>query len=371
MQKIIYFIGSLPRRGEAPVGGGEVGNSRTVRMLESFGFDVQIIRRIRSKASDTRLKRLITYPLRFISNTMLCFLVLMKGNKKDGIVHIAGFYGPTIAIETFQVAIARFFGYKIVYELRGGGATSYFENGSTLYKKQFKYILKNADFLFSQGKENEPLLNSICSTPIYYYPNCVKKEFYPEDIPSKPKDKINLVFWGRIEYEKNPFLIIETASLLQERYDNITLTMIGNGQKDFLDQVKNMMNSILLPNSFTFLPGCEHNELQKFLKDKHFFIFPSMQPREGQSNAVTEAMSFGIIPIASPQGFSRSTIGDNNLIVEDLTAEAYASRISRIIDNGDMERYSQFVRNRFDDNYTEKAVFERTKIEYIKICNAI
>jgi glycosyltransferase involved in cell wall biosynthesis len=109
------------------------------------------------------------------------------------------------------------------------------------------------------------------------------------------------------------------------------------------------------------LPGCSHDELKTVFADKHFYVFPSQQEREGQSNAVTEAMSQGVIPIASPQGFSRSTIGDDYLIVDELTAEAYAERIAEIIRKREIEKYSQFVRKRFLENYTEKAVFGRMR----------
>ena len=371
MHEILYFTGSLPKKGQAPVGGGEVGNLRTIKMLESFGYSVKVIRRYRSSAADSNLKKLCTYPFRFMRNLIHLLLVLMFGNRKDGVVHVAGFYGVTIEIETAQVYIAKLFGYKLIYEMRGGGATSYYENGSESYKKQFRYIVNKADYIFSQGRENEPLLESLCETPIFYYPNCVKPEFYLEELPEKPTDVVNLLFFGRIEIEKNPMMIIEVASLLQKHFDNIRLTMIGNGRKEMLERVEAGMKEGLKDGTYKLLPGCEHEKLQRLLLDMHFYVFPSEQPREGQSNAVTEAMSLGIIPIASPQGFSRSTIGDDKLIVEELTAKAYAERIASIISAGEIEKYSQYVRQRFMENYTEKAVFERSKEEYALIFNNI
>ena len=207
----------------------------------------------------------------------------------------------------------------------------------------------------------------MCDTPVFHYPNCVEDGFYPEFLHEKPNDKINLLFFGRIQPAKNPLLIIETTALLQRQFVNITLTMVGNGQKEYLEKVRKAMEEYLLPGSYTLISGCSHKELQKYLYDKHFYIFPSIEVREGQSNAVTEAMSFGIIPIASPQGFNRSTIGDDFLIVDDLTAEAYAERISYIIRTGKMKEFSSFVRERFLSLFTEKSVFEKTKEVYTKL----
>ena len=58
--RIVYFNGSLPYKGKAPVGGGEVGNMRTLRMLQSFGYKTKVIRRIRSNAADSKVKRMIS-----------------------------------------------------------------------------------------------------------------------------------------------------------------------------------------------------------------------------------------------------------------------------------------------------------------------
>lgn len=78
-------------------------------------------------------------------------------------------------------------------------------------------------------------------------------------------------------------------------------------------------------------------------------------------------MGYGVIPIASPQGFNRSTIGYDILIVEELSAEAYAERIAMIIHNKEIEKYSQFVRQRFMENYSEEVVFSQTKKNFEEI----
>ena len=367
MKKTVYFTGSLPKKGEAPFGGGEVGNIRTIRMLESFGYKVVAVRKRRSNAQDSWLKSRLEYPYRTLTNAIKWFCVLLFGKRKNSVAHVSGFYGRTIYVETLQVIIAKLMSYKLVYELRGGGATAFYENGSKLYRKQFKYILNKSSYLLSQGRENEPLLYSLCKTPVSYYPNCVQKGFYPEELSQRSHDKINLLFFGRIEKVKNPLLIVKAASLLQKEFGNITLTMLGNGQADLIEKVRKLMQETLNPGSYQLLPGFSHQELKTVFADKHFYVFPSQQEREGQSNAVTEAMSYGIIPVASPQGFSRSTIGDNYLIVDELTAEAYAGRMAEIIRENKIDYYSQFVRNRFLENYTEEAVFERMKSEYEKV----
>ncbi len=360
-QKTIYFTGSLPQEGETPYGGGEVGNLRTIRMLRSFGYNVKTVRRRRSGVKDSGLKTRLIYPFRTLANIFEWFFVLLFGTRNNSVTYISGFYGTTIYVETLQVFVARLLRYKIIYELRGGGATEFYENGSKIYKKQFKYILNRANYLLSQGKENESLLHSLCITPVFYYPNFVQRGDYPEEMPLKNVKTINLIFYGRIETSKNPLLIVKVAAILQKEFDNITLTIIGNGKKELTEKVKKQMKESLRTGSWILLPGCAHDDLLHLLSEKHFYIFPSKQKREGQSNAVTEAMGYGIIPIASPQGFNRSTIGDNTLIIEEMSAEAYAERIAKIIRDGDIEKYSHFVRQRFMENFTEEIVYAQAR----------
>ena len=367
----VYFIGALPRKGKTPVGGGEVGNLRTVRMLASFGYRVSIIRKRRSQASESKLRIWLMYPLRFLVNVLACFFVLLFGNRKQSLVHISGFYGPTIPIETVQVFITKLMGYRLLYEMRGGGAEKYYATGSKSYQRQFRYLITKADVIFSQGKENEPFLKGLCQTPVYHYPNCVQRGFYPDHLVQKPSDCINLLYFGRVEPEKHPDLIVEAASLLQKQFADVRLTIVGNGQEDYLSTIKQQVERLLQPGSYQLSRGCAYEQLPAVLKDQHFYVFPSTQPREGQSNAVTEAMSFGIIPIASGQGFNRSTIGDDALIVEELTATAYADRMATLIREGSLNRYSERVYRRFCENYTEEVVFERMATVYHTIMQGL
>ena len=367
MQKKVYFTGTLPRKGRVPFGGGEVGNMRTIAMLRAYGYEVMLVRRIISTANDSKMTSLISYPVRMIINLIQWFGILIFASRKNGLAHISGFYGNTILIETFQIVIAKLLGHKIIYELRGGGAINFYKKGSYLYRAQFRYIIRTADFLSSQGAENVPFLRTLCDTPIHTYPNYVQSGSYPHKTPLKPVNNINLIFFGRIEKYKNPLMIVEITSILQKSFNNIRLTMVGNGQEDLIKKVEMAMQQVLLPGSFVLMPGVNHEKMKDLLGDKHFFIFPSEQPREGVSNALIEAMSYGIIPIASPQGFNRSTIGDDSLIINEIKAELYASRIAAIIQNNEIDYYSRFVHNRFLDNFTETIVVERTIAVYDNI----
>ena len=95
MENKVYFYGSLPPKNKAAYGGGEEGNLRTVKILKSLGYDVTVIRKIRSNASSSSFVKLMTYPWRFFDGAIKFFCITLFGSR-DSVVHISGFGGYTV-----------------------------------------------------------------------------------------------------------------------------------------------------------------------------------------------------------------------------------------------------------------------------------
>lgn len=361
--KKIVFFGLLPGKNPRLYGGGELGNQRTVNMFKEFGYNVSIIRKTGLKNDKTRLVRYTTYPFRFIYDTVRIFIFLLFSTRKK-LVHYSGFAGASIFVENIQTSIIKMLGYKLVYELRGGGGLYYFKNSTEKYRKLFSKVVNRADFIFAQGEENIPIINQLTKTKCCHYPNIVEDNFMPSVCPPKEADTVNLIFFGRIQIDKHVLLIVEVASILQKKMKNVTLTVIGNGPAEYREKVMEMMENRLAAGTYRMIPGCTHDELKGYLSSMHFFIFPSTQPLEGQSNSLTEAMSYGIIPIVSPQGFNKSTVGDDMFVVNELSAEKYAESILDLIDNNDITDLSKRTYNRIRNHYTKRQVYDRIKDLY-------
>ncbi len=359
----IYFYGSLPQPGKIAYGGGEIGNQRTIGLLGKCGYRVRPIRKFGKAPSDARWVKILQYPFKAGFGLLKFFFILLFGSR-NSVVHLSGFYGVTIAYECALLYIAKLLNYRVVYELRGGGADEFYRQGTDRYRKQFDWIIKNADYLFSQGRENEPLLRSIAATPVFYYPNYVEESFYHSRRPQKPVDRINLLFFGRLEPQKNILMIVEIARLLQQQFEMVFLTIIGTGNADYVRRIKADTIAKLKAGSYEFIQGCDHQELKRFLVDKHYYLFPSEQKREGHSNALTEAMSYGLVPVASAQGFNRTVIGNDLFVVDEFDAQKYADVIASITHKNEFEKYSDFVYWRVIDNYTEYKVRKNLEAKY-------
>lgn len=361
----IYFFGSFPNNSEPFCGGGEEGNLRTVLLLRRLGHKVRIVKKLRCKANASRFVKNSTYPFRLTIGVLLFANLLLFGSRK-ALVHISGFYGPTIFSEYLLALLSRMFGYKYIYEMRGGGAETFHNNGSSLYRRCFQSIIDNAKVIFSQGIENGPFLRRLTDTPIFYYPNFIRQDELPGSLPQKPTDIVNLVYFGRIVPQKNVRLIVDIATIIQQHV-NASLTIIGNGDKNYEAEVQSAMERQLKAGTFTFIPGHSHKQMKNLLLDKHFLLFPSFLDREGHSNTITEAMSCGVVPISSPQGFSRAVVGNASLIIDGLSAQNYATRVLEIIDNKLFDNISKSVFDRVADNFSEKEVGERLKSQYDKL----
>ena len=368
----IYFFANFGNWNRQPYGGGEIGNRRTLEMMRKAGYDVRLIEKYNRVFKYTQMDALIIVCL-MLWNIIKFFSILFLGRRRNSIVHIAGFYGSTIYFERILVGISHLLGYRAIYEMRGGGATFHYNEGTKIYRHFFEATIRQADFIFSQGQENKPLIDSIAPIKhFFYYPNCVMRDFCPETYPKKPTDRINLLYFGRISKHKNVDVVVDAFNLLAAKHDNIYLDIVGNcTELAYAKEIMHRINTSNYANRITMYPACDHNKLKDYLSDKHIYLFPTTEPREGHSNALTEAMSWGLIPVTTDMGFNRTVVGNDALIVETLSPKSFASAVSQIIESEDIQELSKQVYQRIQNNYTEEIVYNKLKEEYKTIFRII
>ena len=365
MKPRIYFFANFGNWSRQPYGGGEIGNRRTLGMMRRAGYDVHLIEKYNRVYKHTRTDAIIISCL-MIWNVIKLFYVLLFGRHKNSLVHIVGFYGSTIYFERILVGISHLLGYRTIYEMRGGGATYHYQNGSERYRRWFAATIRQADYIFSQGQENKPLIDSIeQGKHFFYYPNCVMRDFCPEEYPNKPNNRINLLYFGRVAKQKNVDVVVDAFNLLAAKYSNIYLDIVGNcTEPAYAVEINRRIKSSEYADRITMHPACSHDKLKEHLVDKHFYLFPTTEPREGHSNALTEAMAWGIIPIATDMGFNRTIVDDDMLIVKQILPKSFADVVADIVDKGRIQEHSERAYHRIQSNYTEDIVYNSLKEEY-------
>ena len=361
----IYFFANFGNWHRQPYGGGEIGNRRTFGMMRQAGYDVHLIEKYSRVYKHTWIDAIVISCL-MIWNVIKFFWILLFGRRRNSLVHIVGFYGSTIYFECILVGISHLLGYRTIYEMRGGGAIFHYQNDSEHYRCWFAATIRQADYIFSQGEENKSLIESIDQGKrFFYYPNCVMRDFCPDEYPNKPNNRINLLYFGRVSKQKNVNIVVDAFNLLAAKYNNVFLDIVGNStEPTYAEEIRLRISASKFADRITMHSACNHDRLKEHLADKHFYIFPTTEPREGHSNALTEAMAWGLIPVATDMGFNRAIIGDDMLITKNLSPNSFASIIANIVDNGKIQEYSERAYYRIQSNYTEDIVYNRLKEEY-------
>ncbi len=361
----IYMFANFGKWKKIPFGGGEVGNRRTSHLLKKAGFQVVAISKYNSLNIANKFLKHTVSAFKMPFCVLKFFVILLFGSRK-AITHIVGFSGRMIFFELCLINIAKTLGYKVVYELRGGGATTFYEQGNKFYRRHFRLAIRKADCIFSQSTINEPLIKQLVpDADLFYYPNYVMPSFIPDSCPTKPADSLHLIYFGRIVPSKHVEIVIDTFAIVQSRFQQSTLDIIG----DYLDShyyriLKNMVAEKKMADKVKFYSACSQHQLADYLFDKHFFLLPSTEGHEGHSNSLTEAMAWGIIPITTWQGDNFNVLNNNRLIVNQLSAQDFADIVFSVVEEGSIKQLSTEVYNRVRNNYHYSMVCNQVKEKY-------
>lgn len=142
----------------------------------------------------------------------------------------------------------------------------------------------------------------------------------PELISTKQADNcIDIVIVGRIHPGKGQLDAIEACEVLYQNNIAFKLTLLGDIQhKEYYQQIQEYLSSSKFRNSVNIVGYT--NEVKAYLQKSDMFIFPSHG--EGMSNAIIEALGFGLITLiyndtSSPEfkdlGFNLHLTTDNNI----------------------------------------------------------
>lgn len=345
MKKVIFYAPVGTNVPAHLLGGGEKGCRRTREILTSNGFEVITV----DKA--TMGKGLLNY----IKDAVLAVYKVKKFINMDStaIVYVVGFYEKNLLLEYIILSLGKG---KTIYEARNGRLIKAYEEYGSVYKRLMDKVLKKADSIFAQGLEYVDFIKKKYGKTAVYTPNYVLNRNLKPYCADRSFDIIKLIYFGRVSESKNVDVAIKVAGLLEKRGIPVELTIIGGYTEEYYKKLSNIINSEKL-NEKVFIMGQQPFEvIINQLQSCHFFVFPSQEKMEGHSNSLTEAMTFGVVPIASSAGFNRSICGEDDLIIDGINPEDYASVVEKIVRENSWREFSMQMYNRIKQNYTEDIV---------------
>lgn len=297
---IIYF-GPITPQGEASKGGYAAANRKNCNFLKKSGCKVIEF----SKKNNISL---IFQP----------FEILFHKVDRNTIIHIATpltglFMCPVLLIELF----AKIKKIPSVLDIRAGLFIRRYVQYHRVNKFLTKCILNCADLVAVESRCYKEQLKSVVGykEEVYYFPNTVPpvSSFEPKNC-----EELNILYFGRLTMAKGVRMMLDIIKDLPSKYH---LYLAG-------PLASNVEENSLHVERVSYLGVLNPSQLESLMKRMHFFLFPSYHKGEGQSNSLIEAMSQGLIPITSDNGFCEEVVGGcGNVLPMGADFSAYAKCI--------------------------------------------
>lgn len=230
-----------------------------------------------------------------------------------------------------------------------------------LGKSQLRYLIKEMDCLVSNSRAGGDDFREIGfpESKIVFIPNGV-------EIPTKKKiffGKVKVVMAiARLSQEKGIDVLLKAWAKLRAIHPALKLIIAGDGLLE--SSLKKLCHDLRIVNSVEFVGSIPN--LNEQITNADLFVLPSRT--EGLSNALLEAMSYGLPCIATNVGGSSELIGEgeqrkinmgefiigrNGLLVNPDDVEGLSAAILHLVQN-ESERQNMGTRARLyiQENYS-------------------
>lgn len=167
---------------------------------------------------------------------------------------------------------------------------------------QLKYLLKRMDHLIVVSMEGAKEFKTIGfrEERITYLPNGA---ILPSHAVSNYASVLRLLTVARLDRQKGIDILLKAWALIPKRRKDLRLQILGGGPLE--SELKKLSIDLKIDSSVEFV-GAVHN-VGKYLSDSDVFILPSRA--EGLSNALLEAMSYGLPCVSTDVGGNRELFG--------------------------------------------------------------
>lgn len=167
---------------------------------------------------------------------------------------------------------------------------------------------------------------------------------------------------SRITLEKGYGVLAEALGLLDRRGVRFSIVIVGGGDES--GEIRALFYG--LKNIAVTFVGHQSNVAQ-FFAASDFFVFPSLH--ENLSNALIEALSFGLPAVATAVGGNVEVIKKGGgLLIPPLDAKELSAAIKEFIENSTLRNaYSREARQNISENYSVKRMVSRWHEVYDEI----
>jgi len=367
----LYFFANIGNRNKLPIGGGQTSARRVIEGFTHMGLKIIEIDR-HWNVMTSKLGHLLENYFFALVNTIHLTIVLLFGKRKNSAMFHISYSASLLPLEFITGIIARVLGYKTILYLKGGKLEDTITNLKGIKKWIFKKNLNIRSLVLFEGESDIAKVKPYTHTKLVYFPNYIFEKDIPKTLFPKPSEYIGICYFGRITEDKNVHVVLDVFELLANKYPKLKLFIIGGlsgkgGSKKYYNNIVQRCEQSVFTDRIERWGQSSQTVINEMLDKCHFFLFPSADPCEGQSNSLNEAMTRGCVPIVSDFHFNASIVANKKLIVKGYNPQDYSIRIAKIIDEGIWEKLSVKMWKRIRNVYSYKCVNERIYNEIINI----
>lgn len=162
------------------------------------------------------------------------------------------------------------------------------------------------------------------------------------------KDGIVAIFVGRLTRQKSLTTLLDAVSIAVQSYPALHLILLGDGPER--SNLERQAVALAITRHVTF--AGYHENVGAYLRSAHIFVLPSVS--EGISNALLEAMSFGLPCLASAVGGNSEVLdhGRYGILLPPNDVKAWAQALEAMAAAGSLRlEMGQLARRRIVENY--------------------
>ena len=142
---------------------------------------------------------------------------------------------------------------------------------------------------------------------------------------------------GRLTYQKNPFLFLELASKILEKFPNIHFSILGAGLCDHLsDDIKAYLVENKLEKKIKILKWGDNNKSKNYLKRIDIFLMTSVF--EGLPFSLVEAMASGLPCVVTKVDGNTDVIQNLENGFACLSIDEFYKKIEMLIESEELRR---------------------------------
>jgi glycosyltransferase involved in cell wall biosynthesis len=228
----------------------------------------------------------------------------------------------------------------------------------TLLSSLEKKILKQSNKITSVSQANLTYLNQYslkADNPIVVGNGVEAEYFKPTNIES---NKTNIIYVGRILYEKGMMTLLQCAQYVLKRYPEAKFLLAGGGPiRDIMEEETRKMG---IHEKILFLGRLTKEELLELYQKAYIKIIPSLY--EGLPNVLLEAMSTGIPVVSTAVGGVPGVIssGVNGFLVPRESPVEMAKMVLKLLEDTNLrKKMGKAARRTIENEYTWDKVADK------------